>query len=83
MFIACASQSNNSIRNNRRKAIKERRHELRKIRTIVGDISKVERKRLDGLFDLHKGFFAEQPEEKEKEDEPETINDFFEETEFP
>jgi hypothetical protein len=40
----------------RQKAVRERGSELKDIRTQLSEISKKERKRMDGLLDLHRDF---------------------------
>ena len=52
--------------------VRTRRKDLRKI-------SKEERTRVSQLWDMHKELFSNPPEEKEKEKEPTTIDEYFEE----
>ena len=59
--------------------VRTRRKDLRKITNQLRKISKEERTRVSQLWDMHKELFSNPPEEKEKEKEPTTIDEYFEE----
>lgn len=59
--MAMAKKNKNT---KRQKAVRERGAELKDIRGTLSDISKKERKRMDGLLDLHRDFLKRGDDEE-------------------